>query len=238
MNPVGEAAASFEWTLLQRGSLPLRPRGDFLPMVDHACAVALVWPAGEPPREENSLLVDPCFVGGGLRRARRLLEARGIELHRIGSFFVTHPHGDHRPSDLELESVRWRPFEPGSCAALRGLEAVPCPGHHRELRALRFRAGDDEVWVVGDAILDEAWLRAWKVYWPNGYADDEIAATWRSVARILASADLVVPGHGRPLRVTAELISALLESFPAASQAARCGDVVETLRRRLTALEA
>ena len=111
------------------------------------------------------------------------------------------------------------------------------PGHEPSLRALVFpSAAEEQVWIVGDAILDEAWLRAWGYYWPNQYRPPEIVRTWQSVAAILSGADVVVPGHGPPIPVTPELLENLIAGFPTADQPDRCPEVAQALRARLQTL--
>jgi hypothetical protein len=73
-------------------------------------------------------------------------------------------------------------------------------------------------------------------YWPNEYAVEEIIETWRSVGTILASADVVVPGHGAPLVVDAGLLETLIDRFPQAAYSRECPDVLELLERRLQAM--
>ena len=51
--------------------------------------------------------------------------------------------------------------------------------------------------------------------------------------KIMASADLIIPGHGPAIRVTADLVRHLIETFPQAPQAALCPEVVEQLQARL-----
>jgi len=109
---------------------------------------------------------------------------------------------------------------------------VPCPGHAPDLRALRFPSEYGEVWIVGDAILSLEWLLDWRYYWPNGYDVDEVIQTWRSVAAILAGAEVVIPGHGPAFTVTAALLRELVEGFPEAQGAASCTDVMAALAAR------
>ena len=109
------------------------------------------------------------------------------------------------------------------------LATVPCPGHAPDLQALRFPSESGEVWIVGDAILSLEWLLDWRYYWPNGYDVDEVIQTWRSVAAILAGAEVVIPGHGPTFKVTAALLRDLVEGFPKAPSAAKCPDVLATL---------
>ncbi len=224
----------FQWAILQHGSLPLRPSGAISHAVEHRCTCTLLWPEKESPSPRNTVLADPCFTVDGYNAAFGLLHELHLSLEHAGRVFVTHQHMDHlpgwpgEPSDLRL----W-PFDPA--AAPDGLRAVHCPGHEAGLYALVFRSdADEEVWVVGDAVLDEDWLSAWGCYWPNGYAREEIIETWRSVAKIVASADTIVPGHGDPIRVTPFLVRQLIERFPK-SFALECPEVISVLESRIAA---
>ena len=233
-------ATRYEWVVLQQGQLPLRPEGRVDPGAEHRCTSILIWPEGERPGPDNSLVTDPSFSEAGLEQAGPILDRLGISLPDAGQLFVTHPHWDHclRLSQHAALSGH-APFDPGAGGALAGVEVVRCPGHEPSLEAVAFpSAGDGQVWVVGDAILDEPWLRAWGYYWPNRYRAAQIVQTWQSVASILSSADVVVPGHGPPIPVTPELLEDLLASFPTADQADRCPEVAEALRDRLEALRA
>jgi glyoxylase-like metal-dependent hydrolase (beta-lactamase superfamily II) len=119
------------------------------------------------------------------------------------------------------------------------MTAVPCFGHAPDLHALVFCSiSGESVWVVGDAILDLTWLIAWKYYWPNLYNSHEIIQTWESVARILSRAEVVIPGHGGFITITATLIEELLATFPRAEYAEKCRDVESLLGERLHQLRA
>jgi glyoxylase-like metal-dependent hydrolase (beta-lactamase superfamily II) len=91
--------------------------------------------------------------------------------------------------------------------------------------------------VSGDAILDEAWLRAWKYYWPNFYQEADILQTWESVAIILTRADTIIPGHGVPFQVTAGLLEHLVHTFDQAEHAEQCPQVFDALQNRLEVLK-
>ncbi len=201
--------------------------------VEHRCTSVLVWPAGESPSAENTLLTDPCFTPGGAQQAIGQLEPLGFSLTKVEQVYITHLHGDHFPNlPQRLRRLNSAPF-PGSFS---GFSLEPCPGHARDQRALVFQADKEsvgQVWIVGDGILDEEWLRAWGYFWPNRYTPPEITQTWRSVAHILAHAGLIIPGHGDPIAVTAPLLAELLAAFPQAEHAGQCPDVAETLRHRL-----
>ena len=123
--------------------------------------------------------------------------------------------------------------------AAPSVRAVACPGHSEDSSSLVFQSPEGkQVWIVGDAILNEDWLLAWGYYWPNEYDEREIIDTWRSVARILVAADIVVPGHGSPIRITVELLQELVKSFlTRARYAEECPDVGDSIRARISHME-
>lgn len=222
----------FQWLVLQEGSLPLRPSGLVARLAEHRCTSALLWPAGAAPAAANTVVTDPCFSRAGARAARDALARLGLTFADLGTAFETHPHLDHA-AYLPLAFSRLDPRALDPAAPPAGLEAVRCPGHDPDLHALVFRSdADEQVWAVGDAILDLEWLEAWGYYWPNGYGPEDVVETWRSVAAILSRADIVVPGHGAPFRVTRSLLGGLIESFREAECAAECPGVVPALERR------
>jgi glyoxylase-like metal-dependent hydrolase (beta-lactamase superfamily II) len=229
-----EVTQRFEWIILQSGDLTLRPNGGFDVLRGHFPTVTLIWPEGVRPSSDNMVMVDPYFSDTGFDGAALMLRQIEISFEQIRYIHVTHPHYDHLPRfpDSTL-TTHLRPFRPGEHAQWTGLTTVACPGHDPTLRGLRLcDKSAKNVWIVGDAALNEEWLRAWGYYWPNQYTPGDIIQTWRSVAAIIAGADLIVPGHGAPIMVTAALIDDLLESFPVADYAANCPDVAEQLRAR------
>jgi len=237
-----------QWLIIQNGSLPLRPDGR-TELVEHICTSTLVWPADGEPSTANSIVVDPCFGSSGFENAVRRLSDMNASLGDIGYCLETHQHYDHVSNltmagspltECDVESgnmPRWVPVGPDDSMPLPGVELVNCPGHDPDLMALRFDAVDGETWIVGDAILDQQWLLAWLFYWPNRYLRDEIVETWRSVAKILETAQVVIPGHGPPIHVDADLLQTLIDRFPHAPHADRCPDVVEALRNRLRKMD-
>lgn len=232
----------YTWTVLQRGAIPLRPDGSVKLQVDYRCTTTLIWPDGTDIAPDNTVMVDPCFTDTGYQQAVQALDAQGAVLDSVGRVFVTHLHGDHMLHlPYHVRAPRFRSFRPESMRdadPLADITPVRCPGHDRGLIALTFRdSAARVVWVVGDAVLDAEWLRAWGYYYPNGYSPAEVVETWRSVARILAAADVVIPGHGTAFDVTPELLRDLLAAFPAAPYAEQCPDVTATLRQRLDTLE-
>lgn len=232
-----------QWSILQEGNLPLRPDRRAIPGA-HICTVVLIWPEGRPPARDNALVIDPCFNVRGWEAAVGRLADLGAAPTDIGFYFECHPHGDHRlliPGQDPLASGRcsdeltWERLD-DPASHLPAIEIVSCPGHHARMRCLRFSDQEGEVWIASDAVLDREWLVAWEYYWPNQYSMPDVIETWKSVARIVAAADVIVPGHGAPIRVDAELLHELVERFPLAEYAAECPDVLATLRSCLRQL--
>ncbi|MGE3806942.1 MAG: MBL fold metallo-hydrolase [Gemmataceae bacterium] len=225
----------YQYRILQTGTLPLRPDSSYQ-RVEHRCTSALIWPTGVAPTPENSVLTDPCFTFAGFAEARKVAAEVGINLSDIRHVFNTHGHGDHLlnfPPGVERPAVAW--FRPVT-DVLSETEIVPCPGHSEDSCALVFR--DDagiQVWVAGDAVLDRDWLVAWGYYWPNGYLREEIIQTYHSVAKIL-SGDIIIPGHGEPIKVTADLCDELDRRFDLAEYARECGVVRQQVQQRAKAL--
>lgn len=232
--------ARFSWTILQQGQLPLRPDGSVRPGVEHRCTTTLIWPVNSPPDADNSLMIDSCFTVDGYADAKSALSERGLSFDNIGHVFVTHMHSDHMPRIPAGEpALSFRQFRPVTRPdVFAAIEATNLPGHHPTQQALHFidEAGR-RIWVTGDAVLDEEWLRGWRYFWPNGYGPQQVVETWRSVAQIISEADVIVPGHDAPITVTAELVKHLLETFPQADYASHCPDVLVALRARLARLE-
>lgn len=238
----------YQWLMLQNGSLPLRPDGRTEPR-EHVCTSTLVWPADGVPSPTNSIVVDPCFGPSGFEHAVRGLSEMDTSFGDIGYCLETHQHYDHvsnlptarsplTEDDVESANVpRWLPVGPDDSMPLPDVELINCPGHERDLMALRFDTADGETWIVGDAILDQPWLLAWGFYWPNGYLRDEIVETWRSVAKILETAQVIIPGHGPPIRVDGDLLQTLIDRFPRAPHSDHCPDVAEMLRNRLRRID-
>lgn len=225
----------YQYCILQAGDLPLLPDGTRRKQTEHRCTVTLVWPHNQAPVFGNTLVIDPCFTMRGFEEAQTRLSELSCPLAQIGRVFVTHLHGDHIPRvPFDIERPRFTRFNaPKTDDPLAGLATTPLTGHAPDLHGLVFTLADGQkVWVVGDAILNRDWLTAWGYYWPNRYTPPEIAQTWRSVARIIAGADWIIPGHGEPFAVTPALVSHLLDDFPSAPHSDECADVIQILANR------
>jgi glyoxylase-like metal-dependent hydrolase (beta-lactamase superfamily II) len=228
----------YSYVLLQNGMLPLAPDGTYDQSLEHRCTSVLIWPEDEQPFTSNTVLTDPCFTSQGFLYATEQLEQRSLSFLDIGRIFVTHRHRDHLPNlSYFIGRTRFKNFRTGATKALSSIVIVPYPGHAPTLRGLVFcSSSHQKVGVVGDAVLDIDWLKAWGYYWPNGYQPREIVQTWESVAQILLHTDLIIPGHGRPISVTASLVKELLSTFPSAEHANECQGVEQVLSNRLERL--
>jgi glyoxylase-like metal-dependent hydrolase (beta-lactamase superfamily II) len=224
----------YYYKILQNGTLPLTPDGNYDRMVEHRCTTVLIWPEGESPSRANTVIVDPCFTARGFAEALAQLQELNLTFGEIGWLFVTHRHKDHHPNVADFGvPVVWRPFQSGKDQPWPNLQIQRHRGHTPDLQTLTFSsATNQQVCVTGDAILGERWLRAWKYYWPNGYSPAEIVQTWESVALIVAMGDLIIPGHGQPFPVKKALVQDLLAHFADAEYADDCQEVVEILKRR------
>lgn len=222
----------YQFTLLQFGQLPLRPGKRIDRTQEHRCTSALIWPVDAAPTPETAIVTDPCYTLVGCAAARKQADAAGIELNEVRWLFQTHSHLDHAPLFPSGGFPMLEDVAPDDKPILPDLEIWPCPGHAPDLRALVFRdAANRVVCVVGDAVLDREWLEAWGFYWPNMYLPIEVVETWRSLARLL-EADLIIPGHGPAIEVTADLLGLLIERFPQAEYHDRCPEVLEALVTR------
>jgi glyoxylase-like metal-dependent hydrolase (beta-lactamase superfamily II) len=231
----------YQYILLQTGTLPLTPDGVYTPTVEHRCTAMLLWPAHEPLSAYNTILVDPCFTARGYADAEAHLAELQMSFNEIGWVFSTHPHRDHMFNlTYFVEHVHYQKFQADVAPVFAGITLTAYPGHAPTQQGLLFQSAKHQcTCVVGDAVLNLEWLRAWKYYWPNFYRAPEIIETWHSVAAILAVADVIIPGHGEPIYVTATLLQELLQSFTSAEYARDCQEtVLPLLQQRLTQFKA
>lgn len=231
-------ASGYHYLVLQQGALPLQPDRTVVRTKEHRCTSVLLWPFGQSPSPDNTLLTDPCFTAKSLRSATAKLKRCQLKLSELSRIFLTHRHGDHLPSFPPFEDrKRLRLFTGKPSRCFSHVRLMACPGHSPDSRCLLFPSSSGQtVCIAGDAILNKAWLIAWGYYWPNSYTASEIIQTWRSVADILMVADCILPGHGRQITVSRPLLTQLLKHFDSAPHAADCPDVKEKLQQRIEQL--
>lgn len=159
-------------------------------------------------RGDRHLLVDTS--GPENREALlRALEARQIAPEQIDSVVLTHLHHDH-DGNLDLfphAKVFVHELEmPGEGVERvsrdqelwEGVMMTSTPGHTRGSMSVLVKAEND-IAIVGDAIPTEDNVRKWV---PPGVHFDRMVAM-ASMARLIAVADMIVPGHG-PSFLTAD----------------------------------
>src|SRR3954451_8109837 len=154
---------------------------------------------------DPGILSDPALLTDGLA-------AHGIGVGDITHVFVTHHHLDHTrhvgmfPGALvvDVDSVYdgslWLGHDGDGYHLSDDVWVISTPGHARECAALVVRTG------AGTVVLTHAWWFADITPEQDPLAWDQ-ATLDRSRARILAMADVVVPGHGpafRPATIRAQ----------------------------------
>ena len=154
----------------------------------------------------KSILVDPgcSLYQKEAREATRLKKElfRILGTENADYLFITHNHPDHMILARYFDGQKLS----GDGELLRGIVAFPAPGHDRRQRALRFECAEGVVVVAGDAVINEEYLNAanpaHRVYLPNGYTDEEVAQSLKTMEEIRRQADTIIPGHGPPFDVS------------------------------------
>ncbi len=147
------------------------------------------------------VVVDP---GPAYQRICRLLRGRGVEQHEC-SIFVTHYHYDHMAGLAavpHLAVVDGTYIYAGAVSRRHdgspfgdAIELLPTPGHTAEHTSLLVHADDARYAVAGDVIWQAAPSRDALLQAPDPCAwDMDILVDSRR--QLLASADIVIPGHG------------------------------------------
>lgn len=158
------------------------------------------------------------------------LAERGVDPERVGAVFLSHFHFDHalnyrlfpnaelylHERELAYAEAHSRddlaiPIEAltdlrdtgrlrllrGEAGTVEGVDWFLAPGHTEGLYALRIPQGDATWVLASDAVKNLAELRSGRVAMTR-----DAAASEGSIARIAAMADVILPGHDRPIEVT------------------------------------
>jgi glyoxylase-like metal-dependent hydrolase (beta-lactamase superfamily II) len=153
------------------------------------------------------LIVDPSEGKADLMAAE-LDRRTGLKLRDIDTVFVTHEHEDHWYGLAHFTDARWlaspevaaalnktkklpKPVESASSRLFDAIEVVPTPGHTLGHHSLRFDCDGLSVLVAGDAVATQDFWRERRGFY--NCVDFELAA--KSIEKIAALADIVVPGH-------------------------------------------
>lgn len=160
---------------------------------------------------DSLLLIDPGFapyngVGKDLISKRWIeindaLQPLSLSPKDISWIHLTHNHIDHtffKDRFLNLGAQLLKRPE----GDLSSLKIVDTPGHSPDSKSILFLNQEKRrIAIVGDAIINESYFRANQVYLANGYTQEEIALTRRSMKKIAELTDIVIPGHGPEFKV-------------------------------------
>lgn len=153
------------------------------------------------------LIADPS-LSDAAAMARELDRRTGLELGEVTAAFVTHEHADHWYGLAHFPEARWL-AAPEVAAALNktgklpktveavtgrlfeSLDVLPTPGHTLGHHSLRFDCEGHSMVIAGDAVATRDFWRERRGYY--NCVDFELSA--KSMDRIAAVADLVIPGH-------------------------------------------
>lgn len=153
------------------------------------------------------LIADPSLSNAD-GMARELDRRTGLKLRDITAAFVTHEHADHWYGLAHFPDARWlaapdvaaalnktgklpKPVEAATGRLFESVEVLPTPGHTLSHHSLRFDCEGFSVVIAGDAVATRDFWRERRGYY--NCVDFELSA--KSMGRIAAVADLVVPGH-------------------------------------------
>jgi glyoxylase-like metal-dependent hydrolase (beta-lactamase superfamily II) len=154
---------------------------------------------------DANIVVDPGMVAG---RARILdpLAALGLAPEAVSHVFLSHHHPDHTINIALFPNAEvvdfwaryrddlWLDHDGEGHLLAPNSELWLTPGHTEEDATLIVRA-DDGVYA-----MTHLWWRGDRTPEIDPLAWDQ-AALERGRARVLAAADIVIPGHGEPFRV-------------------------------------
>ncbi len=154
---------------------------------------------------------------------RTLLQFNGVDPADVTRVFITHFHWDHFGGIEHFGDAEWYchsraltalrhpirdrfvPLDDGD-RVMPNVVVVHTPGHtpgHSSLLCST-ETGTVRVAICGDAIINLAWLQSGHLWTFNGNFHG-VAEARRSIKKLLDSSDLIIPGHGQPFFVTADL---------------------------------
>jgi glyoxylase-like metal-dependent hydrolase (beta-lactamase superfamily II) len=153
------------------------------------------------------LLVDPSLAAGA-DMARELDRRTGVKPKEIDAVFVTHEHGDHWVGIAHFPAAQWlaapavaealnqsgrlpRRLEGVAERLFDAVEAIATPGHTDSHHSLRFDCDGLSIVAAGDAVATRDFFRERRGYY--NAVDFELSA--RTMDRLAATADIIVPGH-------------------------------------------
>jgi glyoxylase-like metal-dependent hydrolase (beta-lactamase superfamily II) len=154
-----------------------------------------------------ALLVDPP-IKDAAEMTREFDRRTGKTPDFVTACFVTHEHGDHWPGLVNFPQAKWL-AAPGVADELNrtarlskhvegvegrlfeAIDVVPTPGHTVGHHALRFDCDGRSIVTAGDAVATLDFFRDRRGFF-NSVDFDQAA---RSMDKLVALADIIVPGH-------------------------------------------
>ncbi|MHC4110443.1 MAG: MBL fold metallo-hydrolase [Planctomycetota bacterium] len=153
------------------------------------------------------LIVDPSLADAK-EMASELNRRTGLKLSDIDTVFITHLHGDHHRGLAQFPQAKWlagndvaaaitkskryiKAIKPAGKRIHDAIDVMPTPGHTMDHHSLRFDCAGLSVAIAGDAVATRDFWRERRGYF--NAVDFELSA--RTMDRIAAIADVVVPGH-------------------------------------------
>ncbi len=165
------------------------------------CSCTVIWGDG------FRIIVDPSLKDEKAM-ATELDRRTGLSLDDIDTVFITHQHGDHHYGLKHFGRAKWlagakvaaglnksgrysKPIALADARIFDAVEVISTPGHTMDHHSLRFDCKGLSVVIAGDAVATQD-------FWAErmGYfnaVDFDLSA--RTIDRIAAIADVVVPGH-------------------------------------------
>jgi glyoxylase-like metal-dependent hydrolase (beta-lactamase superfamily II) len=149
-----------------------------------------------------NIIIDPGVLDSQEILVDRL-QAEGLSVNDINLVFITHSHLDHyRNIGLFINAKTlefWGLWEGGKCEDwpeqfTRNIKIIKTPGHSADSLTMLVKTKEGTVAICGDVF--------WKENYPpqDPYASDP-AKLPASRKKVLAAANLIIPGHGQMFRV-------------------------------------
>jgi glyoxylase-like metal-dependent hydrolase (beta-lactamase superfamily II) len=157
--------------------------------------------------DDFHVIVDPSLEDEVAMTAE-LKRRTGLSPDNINGVFITHQHGDHVAGLKHFPGAKWfagsevaaglnstqrftKQIEPAGTTLFGALDVISTPGHTPDHQCLRFDYRGLSIVIAGDSV-------ATKDFWDEKRAYYNVldpAESKRSMQKIEALADIIVPGH-------------------------------------------
>lgn len=154
-----------------------------------------------------NIIVDPSLADE-TSMSNELKRRTGLTPDKIDVVFITHQHGDHVAGLKNFLKAQWfagsevasglnkttqfsKKIEPAGSSLFGGIDVIPTPGHTPDHYSLRFDYKGLSIVIAGDSVATSDFWNDRAMY----YNVMDMAASKRSMERIDAVADIIIPGH-------------------------------------------